>query len=170
MQSMCTLGPSAQCSAQVKLIINRWAWALVPQVGGAGQSTAGKEVSMVTLKRPPPTWALSHWRTQWNTHQRTTRFSDLPKGRVGGAKIAKLASNCASEMSLQMTAKRTLRVKVTKGPCEGPGPPQLYAASGSGPLRISDTKCPCKPPEAVSEFPTSKGCQRALLWLCLNYI
>ena len=55
------------------------------------------------------------------TNQETLRPT---QGRVGWEKIVKLASDCASEMSLRMTAKSTLRVKVTKGPCEGPGPPQ----------------------------------------------
>ena len=45
----------------------------------------------------------------------------LTRGRVGRAKIAKLASKCASEMSLQMIASSTLRVKVMKSPCKGPG-------------------------------------------------
>ena len=67
------------------------------------------------------------------------------QGRVGWAKSVKLASDCANRMSLQMIANSTLRVMVTRSPCEGPGPPQLYAASGSGLLRISVTKCPCKP-------------------------
>ena len=45
----------------------------------------------------------------------------LTRGRVGRAKIAKLASKCASEMSLRMIARSTLRVKVMKRPCTGPG-------------------------------------------------
>ena len=46
------------------------------------------------------------------------------QGRVGWAKIKKPASKCASEMSLQMIASSTLRVMVTRSPCEGLGPPQ----------------------------------------------
>ena len=47
----------------------------------------------------------------------------LPKGGWAGHK-AKLASECAGEMSLRMIASSTLRVKVMRGPCEGLGPPQ----------------------------------------------
>ena len=52
------------------------------------------------------------------THHEARR---LTRGRVGRAKIAKLASKCASEMSLRMIASSTLRVKVMKRPCTGPG-------------------------------------------------
>ena len=45
----------------------------------------------------------------------------LTRGRVGQAKIAKLVSKCACEMSLQMIASSTLHVKVMKSPCTGPG-------------------------------------------------
>ena len=45
----------------------------------------------------------------------------LNRGRVGWVKIAKLASKCASEMSLRMIASSTLHVKVMRSPCEGPG-------------------------------------------------
>lgn len=55
------------------------------------------------------------------THHETLRPT---QGRVGRAKKAKLASECAGEMSLRMIANSTLRVKVMRGPCEGPGPPQ----------------------------------------------
>ena len=85
------------------------------------------------------------------------------QGRVGWAKIVKLASDCAREMSLRMIENSTLPAKVRKSPCEGPGPPQAVWAGGSGPLGISDTKCPCEPPEVASKFPASKGCQRAML-------
>ena len=55
------------------------------------------------------------------TNQETLRPT---QGRVGWAKIVTLASDCASETSLRMIANSTLRVKVTKGPCEGLGPPR----------------------------------------------
>ena len=45
----------------------------------------------------------------------------LTQGRVGRTKIAKPASEYASEMSLRMKASSTLRVKVLKRPCTGPG-------------------------------------------------
>ena len=55
------------------------------------------------------------------THHETLRPT---QGKVGRAKIAKLASERASEMSWRMTAHSILCVMVTRSPCKGPGPPQ----------------------------------------------
>ena len=74
-------------------------WCL--KVGGAGRCTAGEEVSMVTLKRPPPTWEPSHWRTQWNTYQPTMRLIDSPKGGWAGRKLQSLRANVLAKWACE---------------------------------------------------------------------
>ena len=113
------------------------------KVGGAGQGTAGKEVSFVTLKRPPPTWTLSPWRTQWNTCQPTMKLLDLLKGGWAGWKLWSLQVNVLAARALWMIVSSKLRIEVTGSPCEGPGPPQACAASRSGSIRTGITKCSC---------------------------
>jgi len=126
-------------------------WCL--RVSGAGRCRAGKEVSMVTLERPPPSWAPSHWRTQWNTYQPTTRLFDQPKGGWARQK-AKLASECGGEMSLRMIASSVQRCvqRSWKAPVRILGHPKLCASSGSGPLHMGVTKCPSEPPRLQASF------------------
>ena len=136
-------------------------WCL--KVGGAEWCTAGKEVSMVTLKRPPLTWALSHWKTQWNTYQPTAKLLDLPKGGWAGQKLPSLQANMRAKWALQMIASSKLCVELTRSPCEGPGPPQALCGLQEWANAYRHHKVSLRTAKDASKFPASKGCWRALL-------
>ena len=79
----------------------------------------------------------------------------LTRGRVDRAKIAKLASKCASEMSLRMIASSALRVKVTKRPCTGPGPPPpppSFMRQAERRTAYRRHKCPSELPRLQASF------------------
>ena len=120
---------------------HRGCWCL--KVGGAGRCTAGKEVSMVTLKWPPPTWAPSYWSNQWNTYQPTAKLLDLPKRGWAGQKLWSLRASVRAKWALRMIASSKLHVELTRSPCEGPGPPQAlcgqreWAANRQGCKQVS---------------------------------
>ena len=124
-------------------------WCL--KVGWAGQCTAGKELSMVTLKRSPPTWAPSHWRTQ-NTYQHITKLLDLPKGGWAGRKLRSLRANVLAKWACEWYWAAHYVCWSQGSPARVLGHPKLYAASGSGLLHIGVTKCPCKPPRVQASL------------------
>ena len=102
----------------VKLITNRWAWALVPtrfvQLGNVlawGGGLHGNPGS-------GPHQAPSRWTIQWNTYGPTSYLAPTSRGREGVMRKTKVetdrqtASYCNS--TLQRTASKQLRIYVTR--------------------------------------------------------
>ena len=155
----------------IKLVINRWAWALVPQVwwsrathsreGGIHGNTEAATTHLGTVTLKDSVEYLP-------THNETLTST---QGRVG-AKTAKLASNVLAKWALRMIARCKLRVGVMRSPCKGPGPPQALCGEREWATAYKHHKVSLQTAKGANEFPASQGCRRAFLQglLCLNYI
>ena len=100
------------CCVNIKLITNRWAWALVPsklvEPGNAlawGGGIHGNPGS-------GPHQAPSHWTIQWNTYRPNTYLAHTKReGGMGKTKAQtgkQTASNCNN--TLRRTASKQLRI------------------------------------------------------------
>ena len=153
----------------IKLIINRWAWALVPQ-GWWSREMHSREGGI----HGNPEAAITHLGTvtlkdsaEYLPNHNVTLTPTL--WRADQTKIAKLLSERAWEMSLANDSKQQTACRggprvsgcpecqSGPGPCEGPGPPRALC----GPREWADAyrrhKLSLRTPKA------SKGCRRALL-------
>ena len=152
----------------VILIINRWAWALVPQ-GWWSRAThsrkGGTHGNLEAATTYLGTVPLKDTVEYLPDHKETLRPTH---GRLGWENLWSLQANVLAKWALWLIASNKQHVGVTRSPCKEPGLPQASCiqrkhatAYRHHKVSLQTTKAACK--KAACKIPASKGRCRALL-------